>query len=127
MSNELNLSLVEGNLTRDPEIFATTNGHHVCKFDIAVNFKFKKGDVVVEDVSFVSVNAWNKVGQACFEYLKKGSRVRVRGRLKQDSWTAKDGSKRKKLYIEASAVDFLRVAKKSDEAEKEKEKEHVPF
>ena len=102
-----NESIIEGELTRDPEIYYTANGSAVCKFDIAVDFKVKSGEKVTEDVSFISVVTWNKVAESCQSYLKKGAKIRVRGRLKNDTWTAKDGSKRSKVYIEAMAVDFL--------------------
>ena len=118
MEKALNLSLVEGRLTRDPDLFYTKNGAGICKFDIAVNSFFKNKDKVVDEVSFISVNTWNKVADACAQYLKKGSKVRIKGRLKQDSWTTKEGEKRKKIHIEASSVDFLGSPKKNEEQEK---------
>jgi single-strand DNA-binding protein len=120
MAQSLNLSLIEGRLTRDPELFYTTSGHAICKFDVAVNFRMKSGEKDIEDVSFISVTSWSKVAESCSSYLKKGSRVRVKGRLKQDSWQAKDGTKRNKVYIEAQTVEFL-WSKKSDNSEAEAE------
>ena len=107
MEKALNLSLVEGRLTRDPDLFYTKNGNGVCKFDIAVNDNFKAGEKEINEVSFISVNTWNKIADACAQYLKKGSKVRIKGRLKQDSWLSKEGIKRIKTYIEAASVDFL--------------------
>ena len=118
MGNALNLSLVEGHLTHDPDLFYTKNGNGVCKFDVAVNSIFKNKDKSVNEVSYITVNTWNKVADACAQYLKKGSKVRIKGRLKQDSWTTKDGQNRKKIYIEASSVDFLGSPKKVKEEEK---------
>lgn len=118
MENALNLSLVEGRLTRDPDLFYTKNGNGVCKFDIAVNSFFKKGENSINEVSYITVNTWNKIADACSQYLKKGSKVRIKGKLKQDSWTTKEGEKRKKIYIEASSVDFLGSPKKQNTEEK---------
>lgn len=118
MEKALNLSLIEGRLTRDPELFYTKNGNSVCKFDIAVNSIFKNKDKNVNEVSFITVNTWNKVADACAQYLKKGSKVRIKGSLKQDTWTTKEGEKRKKIHIEASSVDFLYSPKKKQEEEK---------
>ena len=115
MERTLNLSLIEGRLTRDPDLFYTKNGNGICKFDIAVNSIFKNKDKSVSEVSFITVNTWNKVADACAQYLKKGAKVRIKGRLKQDSWTTKEGEKRKKTYIEASSVDFLGSPKKNEE------------
>jgi len=117
MDKALNLSLVEGRLTRDPDLFYTKNGNEVCKFDIAVNSNFKANGKNVDEVSFISVNTWNKVADACAKYLKKGSKVRVKGRLKQNSWTSKDGAKKNKIYVEASGVDFLGSNRKKTENE----------
>ncbi len=107
MNAYLNLSLVEGRLVRDPDIYYTKNGAAVCKFDIAVNFFSKMSDKRVEEVSFIGVSVWNKLAEACGKYLKKGALVRVKGRLRQDKWTDKDGVTRTKVYIEGSTVDFL--------------------
>jgi len=119
MVNELNLSLIEGRLTRDPELIFTKNGNQLCKFDIAVNFSRKTDDKVYSEVSFITVNTWKKIAEVCAQYLKKGSKVRVRGRIKQDSWTDNDGKKKNKIHIEASGVDFLGSPKNEEQSFKE--------
>jgi len=114
MEKSLNLSLIEGRLTHDPELMYTKSGTAICKFDIAVNFNLKTKGEVYSEVSFISVNTWNKVADACYQYLKKGSKVRVNGRLKQNSWVNKNGEKRNKIIIEALSVEFLGTPKKSE-------------
>jgi single-strand DNA-binding protein len=114
MNNVLNLSLLEGRLTRDPEIYYTKNGNAFCKFDIAVNYKTKNGEKIIDDVSYIGVNTWNKVAENCMKYLKKGYLVRVKGRLKHDKYDAKDGTKKEKIKIEDASVDFLSSPKKSE-------------
>ncbi len=107
MNNVLNLTIVEGNLTREPELLYTKSGNSVCKFDIAVNSNFKQKESEYHEVSFITVNVWNKLAEVCATYLKKGSFVRIRGRLKQQSWVSKDGSKKQKIVIMAETIDFL--------------------
>lgn len=107
MSNALNLTLIEGNLANDPELFYTKNGKSICKFDVALNSNFKQKEKEYQEVSFISVNVWGNVAEACATYLKKGAFVRIRGKLKQQSWIGKDGNKKRKVIIMAETVDFL--------------------
>ena len=107
MNNVLNLTIVEGNLTKDPELLYTKSGNSVCKFDIAVNSNFKQKDSEYHEVSFISVNVWNKLAEVCATYLKKGAFVRIKGKLKQQSWIGKEGVKKQKVVIIAETVDFL--------------------
>jgi single-strand DNA-binding protein len=116
MEKSLNLSLIEGRLTSDPDFLNTKSGYPYCKFDVAVNFNMKSGNgKVINEVSFISVNTWNKVALACSQYLKKGSKVRIRGRLKQNSWNTKEGEKRRKITVEAASVEFLGSPKRNTE------------
>ena len=123
MQSLLNLSLVEGRLTRDPELLYTKNGIALCKFDIAVNFYYKSGEKLIEEVSYITVDTWSKVAESCGKYLKKGNLIRVKGRLKQNSWEDKEGHKKSKITVEAAGVDFLSYPTR----EKDKQKETVPF
>jgi len=125
MQKVLNLSLIEGRLTRDPELMYTKNGVALCKFDLAVNQPFKSGDKFVDAVSYIAVDTWSKVAECCAKYLKKGNNIRVNGRLKQSSWQDKDGKKRYKISVEASGVDFLGSQSKDDNKKYHKEK--IPF
>ncbi|HOJ62794.1 MAG TPA: single-stranded DNA-binding protein [Spirochaetota bacterium] len=109
MLNPLNQVILEGNLTREPELLYTKNGSSVCKFDVAVNFKFKKEETEYNEVSYVSVTTWNHIAEACAKCLKKGSRVRLTGRLKQEIWTDKEGNKKQKLTVYADDVFFVRT------------------
>ena len=107
MKNALNLTIVEGNLTRDPELLYTKNGNSLCKFDIAVNFTYKQNDTEHKEVSYITVTVWHKLAEACAKYLKKGSLIRVKGRLKQEVWATKEGTKKQKILILAETIDFL--------------------
>jgi single-strand DNA-binding protein len=98
-----------GRLTRDPELRFTGKGSAVCRFDIAVNRRYK--DTATgewkDDTSFVSIIAWRELGQRCGDRLKKGHPVYVEGRLKSSTWEGKDGQKRSKLEVDARGVQFL--------------------
>jgi len=115
MMNNLNSILIEGNLTRDPELSYCSNGNPWCKFSVAVNRFYKQEDERKEEVSFIDVSAYGKTAEACAEYLKKGRGVRVVGRLKQDRWKDADGKSRAKLYIVAEHVEFKPNLKRPEE------------
>lgn len=100
-----------GRLTRDPELRFTGKGAAVCRFDIAVNRRYKDGTGEwKDDTSFIPVVVWREAGQRCGERLKKGSPVYVEGRLKSKSWETKDGQKRSGLEVDARGVQFLEKA-----------------
>lgn len=125
MENQLNLNLIEGRLVRDPEVVKMNNGSLLCKFDIAVNNTVKHGGDYKKEVDFFSVNTWNRLAEACSKYLKKGAKVRINGKLKQDSWVASDGRRMNKVHINASIVEFMGDGKKELVSHNEMEK--VPF
>tara|TARA_Y100000588_G_scaffold369430_1_gene438423 strand:+ start:42 stop:464 length:423 start_codon:yes stop_codon:yes gene_type:complete len=107
-----NKFIAVGNLTRDPESKSTNSGHTICEFRIAVNNPRSK-----EDVLFIDVETWDKLADICTEYLAKGKKIIVEGRLKNNSWTNKDGEKRSKIFCVADDIRF--VGSKSDDAESE--------
>ncbi|MBE7412860.1 MAG: single-stranded DNA-binding protein [Leptospiraceae bacterium] len=98
--------VMDGNLTADPEAKKTPNGKNVTTFSIAVNHTDPKGDKEEGEVSFFDVEAWEKDGEACASYLKKGRKVTVIGTLRQDRWKTADGLSRQKYKIVASRVRF---------------------
>ena len=104
--NNLNNVILEGNLTRDPELKYTPSGTEVCLMSVANNRYYKKADEKVQEVSYIDVEAWAGLGVTCKEYLSKGRGVRVVGRLKQDRWTDADGNSRSRVKLVAEHVDF---------------------
>ena len=132
--NSLNSVLIEGNLTRDPELKYTPKGTAVCSFAIGCNRSFKQEEEYHEEVSYVDVTTWSHLAEVCNEYLKKGRGVRVVGRLKQDRWNDPEGNGRSKVYVIAEHVEFKPERKKEDkegvvaaaEAEAEAEVEVEP-
>ena len=109
--NNLNSILMEGNLTRDPELSYTQKGTAVCKLGLASNRYYKQDEEYQKEVSFFEVTAWGRQAEVCGEYLKKGRGVRVVGRLKQDRWQDPEGNNRSKVTIVAEHVEFKPVPK----------------
>lgn len=102
-----NKIILVGNLTRDPEVRYTPNGTSVCNFGIAVNRKYKQGEEVKEDVTFINVVVFGKQADTCGQYLNKGSGVLVEGRLQERRWETEEGQKRSKYEVVAQTVRFL--------------------
>ena len=92
MAGSYNRVILVGNLTRDPEIRYTQSGKGVTKFTLAVN---NKSAQMGEETTFVDIVAWDRLGETCNTYLKKGSNCLVEGRLVIRSYDDKDGNKRK--------------------------------
>lgn len=106
--------IVVGNLGREPEMRYTPSGQPVTSFSIASNRSYvnTSGDKVDETIWF-RVTAWGKLAETCNQYLHKGSKVLVEGRLTPDKnggpriWTNKDGQSAASYEITANTVRFL--------------------
>jgi single-strand DNA-binding protein len=104
----MNVVVVTGNLTRDPELRTTPNGTSVCKLRVAVNSRRKDSDGQwVDKPNYFDVTVWGAQGENCATYLSKGRPVAVDGRLDWREWEAQDGSKRQAVEIIADSVQFL--------------------
>ena len=104
--NQLNVVFVEGNLVRDPTFSTTPNGAQVCTLCIATNRFFKQNGELKKEVSFFDIEVWGKESESCL-VLKKGHRVRIRGRLKQDRWTDAEGNKLVRVKILNEHIEFF--------------------
>ena len=94
-----NVTLV-GNSVRDPQIKTLPSGNVVADFGIAVSRKFKDGGgQTKEEVAFIDLQAWGKLAEIVGQYVTKGKPIFVSGRIRQESWEAKDGTKRNKLMV----------------------------
>jgi single-strand DNA-binding protein len=106
----VNVVVVTGNLTRDPELRSTPGGTSVCKLRVAVNSRRKDGQTGewVDKPNYFDVTVWGAQGENCANYLSKGRPVAVEGRLDWREWEAKDGGgKRQTVEIIANSVQFL--------------------
>jgi single-strand DNA-binding protein len=103
MAKSINQVILMGRLTRDPEVRTTSTGKTIASFSIAVD---RGGQEDAAD--FFDVTAWEKLGELVNQYLSKGRRCLVQGRLRQDSWDDKEtGKKRSKVEVVATDVTFL--------------------
>jgi single-strand DNA-binding protein len=104
----MNVVVITGNLTRDPELRHTGGGTPVCELRVAVNSRRKEGQEWVDKPNYFDVTVWGAQGENCANYLSKGRPVAVEGRLDWREWEAKDGSgKRQAVSIIANSVQFL--------------------
>ncbi|MGB5505525.1 MAG: single-stranded DNA-binding protein [Sulfurovum sp.] len=109
-----NKIILAGNLTRDIEIKYTQSGSAIGSTAIATSRKFKsQTGEQKEEVLFVDLTFFGRTAEIANQYLRKGSKVLVDGRLKLDQWTAQDGSKRSKHSV---TVENLQMLGSKDEA-----------
>lgn len=125
-----NSVILVGRLTRDPELKRTTTSKSVCRFDIAMSTRIKDqvtGEWKDSDPTFVPIIVWGDQADRCNDRLRKGMPVYVEGRLKSSSWQSSDGTKKSRLEVVASRVQFLvRVdAQTSQQAKNVEETEYV--
>lgn len=107
MARSLNQVFLMGNLTRDPELRQIPSGQSVCSFSLALNRSYKGGDGEWQEATdYIDVVAWGPLGERVAQYLSKGRRCLVQGRLQSRSWE-QDGMKRSKVEVNASDVTFL--------------------
>ena len=103
----LNKMLVIGNVGRDPEMRYTPNGNAVTSFSIAVNRRYTANGEQQEETEWFRVVAWNRLAETCNNYVTRGMKIYVEGRLRSDSWVGQDGQTRFTNEIVANTVQFL--------------------
>lgn len=93
MARGLNKVMLIGHLGKDPELSYTPSGTAVCKFTLATNESYKGDDGnLVERTEWHNITAWRKMAEICSQYLKKGSKIYLEGKIQTDSYE-KDGKK----------------------------------
>lgn len=102
MAGSYNRVILVGNLTRDPEMRGLQSGKNVTKFTLAVNNPRNK-----DETTFVDIVAWDRLGETCNSYLKKGQSALVEGRLVIRSYDDKDGNKRKATEVVIDNMQML--------------------
>jgi len=111
---DINVVILVGRLTRDPELRYTPGGTAVTAFGMAVNNRRKVGEEWKDEPCFVDVKVFGRQAESCSEYLAKGRQVGVEGRLSFSRWE-KDGQTRSKLEVTANNVQFLGPGKGAGE------------
>ncbi len=107
MAKSFNQAIIMGNLTRDPEMRNTPSGQNVVNFAVATNRQWQDpSGERKEAVEYHEIVAWGKLAELASQYLSKGRKVLIVGRLQTQSWE-KDGVKRQRTEIVASDISFL--------------------
>jgi len=125
----LNKIMLIGNVGSDPEMRYTPNGKAVTSFRMATNYRYVGPDGERrEETEWFRVSVWGRQAESCNQFLSKGKRVYVEGRLHSRNWEGQDGQMRNSLEVSANRVIFLdRVASVSLPEEGELEPEDLPF
>jgi len=132
--------LFVGNLGRDPEMRYTPSGQAVTNFSVAVNRRYTGSDGQrVDETVWFRVSAWGRQAETCNQYLRRGSKVLVEGRLTPDAdtggpriWNRQDGSPAASFEVTAQSVQFLST-RAEDEAfqasapAEQQEEDDIPF
>ncbi len=104
----LNRATILGNVVRDPEIRQTTSGQHVCSFSLATNRAWTDSSgAKQEQADFHNIVAWGKLAEICGQYLAKGRKVYIEGRMQTRDWQGQDGVKRYRTEIVADNMILL--------------------
>ena len=104
----LNKVMIIGNVGTDPEMRFTANGNPVTTFRIAVSRVYTPPDGERrQETEWFSVVTWNRLEETCNQFLTKGQRAYVEGRLQTRSWEGQDGQRRSRVEVVANRVLFL--------------------
>ena len=114
MSRSVNIAIIIGNLTKDPEMRYTPGGHAVTSFTVATNRNWVSEGQEKEDVEFHNVVAWNKLAELCSQLLSKGRKVYIHGRLQTRNWDDANGVKKYRTEIIAEDIVILDSRKDKD-------------
>ena len=105
----MNKVVLVGRLTKDPELrYAAGSDTAVCKFTLAVN-RMKK-----DEADFINCVAFNKTAETIANYLVKGRKIAIAGRIQTDSYTAQDGTKRYTTDVVVESFEFCDSSNKSN-------------
>lgn len=112
----MNKIMLIGNLGRDPEGKYTPNGTPVTKFSLAVT---RKGKEEKEETEWFSIVAWNRLAEICNQYLTKGKKVYIEGRLTQRKYTDREGIQRVAVEVIANEMEMLSPRQTNDDEDVE--------
>jgi single-strand DNA-binding protein len=116
--------ILVGNLGRDPEMRYTPNGQAVTNFSVATNRQYTGSDGnQVKETTWFRISTWGKRAEICNQYLRKGSKVLIEGRLVPDPatggpriWTRNDGTSAASFEISATNVQFMSTRSEDEES-----------
>jgi len=109
VAGSVNVVVLVGNLTRDPELKAMPSGTSVCRLGLAVNERTKDPNSGEwgERPNYFDIDVFGAQGENCAQYLAKGRQVAIEGRLRWRSWETPEGQKRSAVSVVANNVQFI--------------------
>lgn len=110
----MNVTILVGNLTRDPELRMTQSQTAVCSFTLAVTRKYKSASGERE-ADFIPCVAWRKTAELINQYVRKGHRLGVVGSIQTRSWDADDGTRRYVTEVVVDEIEFLQPKESSQQ------------
>ncbi|MCP4493281.1 MAG: single-stranded DNA-binding protein [Gammaproteobacteria bacterium] len=113
-----NKAIIAGNLGQDPEVRYTQSGTQVTSFSVATTRKWMKEGQKQEETEWHRVVAWNRLAEICGEYLHKGSKVYIEGRLQTHKWKDQSGNDRYTTEIVALEMEMLDSKKQSGSSDR---------
>jgi single-strand DNA-binding protein len=127
----LNKIMLIGNLGRDPEMTYTSSGKAVTKFSLAVSRRMKDPETGDnrEETTWFTIIAWERLAETCSQYLHKGSKAYIEGRMTSRKYTNKDGIEVTAWEVVASNMELLdpKSASSSATSDDEMTADQVPF
>ena len=128
----INNVTITGNLTRDPEVKQTGGGMSVMKLGVAVNDRRKNPQTQEwEDVpNFIDCTMFGDRAAKVAQYLAKGSKVAISGRLRQETWETQDGQKRSRVGVVVDDLEFMSRSQQQPQAQYQQPNvydEDIPF
>ena len=96
-----------GYLTADVELRYTADGNPVANFGMALNRRYRQGEEVRQETTFVDLVAFNRTAEIAGTYLGKGRPVGVEGRLRQRTWETQGGAKRSKIEVVVNQLHLM--------------------
>lgn len=103
----MNVVVLVGNLTRDPEIKHLPSGTVVTNYTLAVNNPFKRDEEGKTTADFINIVTFGKQAENIGKYMKKGCKMAVEGRLQTRTWEDQNGNRRYAVEVITNQVDFL--------------------
>ena len=96
-----------GYLTADVELRYTANGNPVANFGMALNRRYRQGEEVKQETTFIDLVAFNRTAEIAGKYLGKGRPVGIEGRLRQRTWETEGGAKRSKIEVVVNQLHLM--------------------
>lgn len=125
----INSVSISGNVTRDPSIIDTVNGSHVLKFSVAVNDRKKNKDGQWEDyASFIDCVVFGNRAKSLSQYIHKGTKVAIQGKLNQDRWQDREtGKMRSSVSVYVDEIELMSRREAPTQSGATYEDANIPF